>query len=136
MGFDSAPRLERVKEVKNRVFELIDNHFLDNQVEAARNAGYEKRVSLLVTKQALFEGFIVDSLAHEFFEEGVPEDFLKDEEFRNYVAGVSKERLVAMLEVQKMRFEEAIERVVDEDLKAHGIGLVDAANELIAELER
>jgi hypothetical protein len=41
-----------------------------------------------------------------------------------------------MLEVQKMRFEEAIERVVDEDLKAHGIGLVDAANELIAELER
>ena len=78
------------------------------------------------------------SLSNEFYDGGdIPENFMADPEFRKFVMKVSTERLVKMLEVKKMQFEEALE---DEEPNTETylsyIGYIDAVDDLILDLNK
>jgi hypothetical protein len=123
---------------KNRILELLDNQYLDRQIEGVNEAQNPKRYNMLVLKKAIFEGVLLENLANETYDdERRPEDFTQDVKFRERVGRVSTERLVKMLEVKKMEFEEELEILKPgTDLYTAYVENIDAVDDLISELER
>ena len=136
------PKSSEEKKPQNRILEIADNGWLDNQIAQASKIGVEKygagkRIEILKTKKLIFESFIIESLKEEFDQDSEKDDALSSSEFRTYINRVRKERLVKMLEVKKMQSEEALE-----DFKSgseewtYAVNYIDAVDELIGELEK
>ena len=131
---------EKAPTPKNRILELIDNQYLDRHIEGVNQAQNPKRFGMLIMKRAIFEGLLLENLANETYDyadEPRPEDFVQDVKFRQHVGRVSTERLIKMVEVNKMRFEEELETLEPRTEEYIAVAeYIDAADDLIHELEQ
>lgn len=134
-GFKSPESQEKL--AKNRVLELAEGAALDNQISQASKVGVEKRIEILKTKKQIFETFLLRSLKEEFDVDNARDIDFSNQEFKEYVNRVSKERLVKMLEVKKMQFEENLQDPkISDEVRTYDANYIDAVDELIQEMER
>lgn len=127
---------------KNRLLEILGGDF-PRQIQNAEKVRNSRRIEVLKNKEGICRSYLLSSLAEEFNSEDEKDkaDFLAAQEdfspaFRNYVNQVRKERLVKMVEVKKMEWEEALERENNEEEKKRMAIYIDACDDLISDLER